>query len=125
MAPNEPLAPAGPDIHEDAPLARPSMASIELTEDMGASTHKMADPGPTRKTGLLARRTLGLACLLLTVCLWTTSNFLASVSCAKPTAATTPPPAAANGRPSTFSPTIAMTSLSSSSTSIPRYLLFP
>lgn len=43
-----------------------------------SSAHEMAGPGPTRKTGLLARRTLGLACLLLTVCLWTTSNFLAS-----------------------------------------------
>ena len=83
------MAPADPGIHEDAPLARPSMASIELTEDMGASTHKMVDPGPTRKTGLLARRTLGLACLLLTVCLWTTSNFLASVSCAGPAAVAT------------------------------------
>ena len=94
MAPNEPLAPADPGVREDVALARPSMASIELTEDMGASTHKMADPGPARKTGLLARRTLGLACLLLTVCLWTTSNFLASVSCAEPTAATArrPPP---------------------------------
>lgn len=66
------------------------MASIELTEDMGASNgpHKMADLAPMRKTGLLARRTLGLACLLLTVCLWTTSNFLASVSCAEPAVAT-------------------------------------
>lgn len=94
MAPNEPLAPSDAGLHEDAPLARPSMASIELTEDMGASTHKMADSGPTRKTALLARRTLGLACLLLTVCLWTTSNFLASVSCAEPTGA-------ANRRPLT------------------------
>ena len=89
MAPSESLAPADPGTHEDAPLARPSMASIELTEDMGASAHKMAGPAPTRKTGLLARRTLGLACLLLTVCLWTTSNFLASVSCAGPTVAAT------------------------------------
>ncbi|KAI0167791.1 hypothetical protein BJ166DRAFT_520682 [Pestalotiopsis sp. NC0098] len=78
----EPFMPA--DVEPEVERARrrsldPMEASVE---DMSASfmSRRSAASGATRKSsfGKVARRTLGLTCLLVTVFLWTTSNFLAS-----------------------------------------------
>ncbi|KAK8041304.1 hypothetical protein PG994_014311 [Apiospora phragmitis] len=87
MAPVEPLSPDDPggfDAWDDPPSQRTSN-SFELMEDTpSASDTPKHNSAPTatkkRKSGIakVARRTLGLACLLVTVFLWTASNFLAS-----------------------------------------------
>ncbi|KAI1849444.1 hypothetical protein JX266_004939 [Neoarthrinium moseri] len=82
MAPVEPLLPADIAPDHDAPRRRPSETSVVPMEDMSASfsSRRSAASGPARKSTYLnvARRTLGLTCLLVTVFLWTASNFLAS-----------------------------------------------
>ncbi|KAK8001954.1 hypothetical protein PG991_014176 [Apiospora marii] len=68
---------------DDSPSQR-SSNSFELMEDTPPASitpNMNGAPAPTkRKSGIakVARRTLGLACLTVTVFLWTASNFLAS-----------------------------------------------
>lgn len=75
--------------HEPSSHRRLSVVSneaVEMTEST-APIHAQT-PLPVKRTGLLAslglggvaRRTLGICLLLVTVFLWTLSNFLASVS---------------------------------------------
>ncbi|KAH8664077.1 vacuolar membrane protein [Xylariales sp. PMI_506] len=84
MAPIEPLMPAELAPATDASRRPSTETSVTPMEDMTASfSSRRSSTGASalrRKTGLLnlARRTLGLACLLVTVFLWTASNFLAS-----------------------------------------------
>ncbi|KAK8017502.1 hypothetical protein PG993_013828 [Apiospora rasikravindrae] len=85
MAPVEPLSPdVDPAFAWDDPPSQRSSNSFELMEETPpASTTSKYDGAPTgtkRKSGVakFARRTLGLACLTVTVFLWTASNFLAS-----------------------------------------------
>jgi solute carrier family 35 protein F5 len=96
MAPAEPLMPVdlaspGPEHHSVGNWRRSgSHSQSEDGIDMGASrasvrsTATNASKGSSLrgKLGLLgvARRTLGITLLLVTVFLWTVSNFLASVS---------------------------------------------
>jgi solute carrier family 35, member F5 len=93
MAPSEPLLPAelqpeharqslslsdsGGDIDLSA-----SIASVARSNRSNRSTHSKSGRGWRTKMGLggVARRTLGIMLLLVTVFLWTASNFLASVS---------------------------------------------
>ncbi|KAI0122944.1 hypothetical protein BJ170DRAFT_118532 [Xylariales sp. AK1849] len=82
MAPAEPMLPA--ELAPEAETLRTSFREPLMTpmEDMSASfsSRKSAQSNPRRKISYLnvARRTLGLTCLLVTVFLWTASNFLAS-----------------------------------------------
>jgi solute carrier family 35 protein F5 len=94
MAPAEPMMPVdlaspGLDYHPIGNRRR-SHSESENGIDMGASRGSIRSAGTNGsktswrgKFGLLgmARRTLGIILLLLTVFLWTVSNFLASVSC--------------------------------------------
>ncbi|GKT49267.1 uncharacterized protein ColSpa_09448 [Colletotrichum spaethianum] len=89
MAPSEPMLPAAiaPEPH-----GRPSRRSFSSTDRLSASVASTnrsrstaRSSGWQAKMGLggVARRTLGISLLLVTVLLWTVSNFLASV-CAGP-----------------------------------------
>ncbi|KAK8002536.1 hypothetical protein PG989_002255 [Apiospora arundinis] len=82
MAPVEPLMPDSPGFEDDLPRQRTSN-SFELLEDPSSTPNPLKRnnaPTAKRKSGIanVARRTLGLACLVVTVFLWTASNFLAS-----------------------------------------------
>ncbi|ETS79903.1 hypothetical protein PFICI_07432 [Pestalotiopsis fici W106-1] len=82
MASTEPFMPA--EVEPEVERARRrSLEPQELpVDDMSASfmSRRSAGSVPARKTNIMnvARRTLGLTCLLVTVFLWTASNFLAS-----------------------------------------------
>ena len=94
MASPKPAAPPSEPLTTDAPRRRLSEPVTPYSEDLSFG----APPTPTKMSGGggsfglgtssagrkmawgLARRTLGICLLLLTVCLWTVSNFLASVS---------------------------------------------
>ena len=73
---SEPVAPYSEDLSFGAPPTpseRPAGAGDGFGLGPLSVSQKLAAWG-------LARRTLGICLLLLTVCLWTVSNFLASVS---------------------------------------------
>lgn len=85
------LAPPGVEYHAVGHGRRSQSLSEDGNHgiDLGASRASIRSTGTTgtkstlrSKFGLMgvARRTLGIALLLLTVFLWTVSNFLASVS---------------------------------------------
>ncbi|EXF81852.1 uncharacterized protein N0V96_003781 [Colletotrichum fioriniae] len=85
MAPSEPMLPAAlaPPDHHDRPPRR-SFSSTDRLSASVASTNRsrstVRSSGWQAKMGLggVARRTLGISLLLVTVLLWTISNFLAS-----------------------------------------------
>ncbi|TDZ74207.1 putative vacuolar membrane protein [Colletotrichum trifolii] len=85
MAPSEPMIPAAiaPDHHGRDAAARRSFSRDRLSASV-TSTHRsrstVRSSGWQAKMGLagVARRTLGISLLLVTVLLWTVSNFLAS-----------------------------------------------
>ncbi|KAK8135371.1 vacuolar membrane protein [Apiospora sp. TS-2023a] len=86
MSPVKPLSPDDDTLFAwDDPPSQRSSNSFELMEDTPPASNTpnpISAPAPTkRKSGIakVARRTLGLACLTVTVFLWTASNFLASV----------------------------------------------
>ncbi|WQF79905.1 hypothetical protein CDEST_04919 [Colletotrichum destructivum] len=84
MAPNEPMLPAAiaPEPHGRPP--RRSFSNTDRLSASVASTNRsrstVRSSGWQAKMGLggVARRTLGISLLLVTVLLWTISNFLAS-----------------------------------------------
>ncbi|KAK8047728.1 hypothetical protein PG996_015792 [Apiospora saccharicola] len=85
MSPVKPLSPDDDTLFAwDDPPSQRSSNSFELMEDTPPASNTpnpISAPAPTkRKSGIanVARRTLGLACLTVTVFLWTASNFLAS-----------------------------------------------
>lgn len=86
MAPLEPLAGTAELAPEPESLRQNALSSsITSLRSAGAATTSSSSPRSgihalTARIGLggVARRTLGIALLLLTVLLWTTSNFLAS-----------------------------------------------
>jgi hypothetical protein len=68
------------DDHLQSDPASQSRAAPGETENIIHSTAQEEVPAAMRGTGI-ARHTLGLILLLVVVVLWTTSNFLGSVSC--------------------------------------------
>ncbi|KAI0376662.1 hypothetical protein F5Y04DRAFT_200200 [Hypomontagnella monticulosa] len=81
MAPQDPLIMANEAQPEyDAPRRRLSEPPAPSEHMSGSSMSWGSIPSLTRKVGManMARRTLGISLLLLTVFLWTASNFLAS-----------------------------------------------
>jgi len=84
MAPTEPLIPAAMALERSSTSRRSSLGSIHSLTEMTSSqfsSRSVAKGGFRAKLGLggVARRTLGIALLMVTVLLWTVSNFLASV----------------------------------------------
>ena len=84
MAPSEPLMPAEVAPERSSTSRRSSLGSIHSLNEMTSSqlsSRGSAKGGFRAKLGLggVARRTLGIALLMVTVILWTVSNFLASV----------------------------------------------
>lgn len=83
LAPEEPTVTTG--IPLDSNHQRLSTDVVEMAESTGSLREVLPLPPKTSnllaKLGLggFARRTLGICLLLVTVCLWTVSNFLASV----------------------------------------------
>jgi solute carrier family 35, member F5 len=87
MAPTEPVMPAelAPgEAHHPATRQRSQSGDAQF---LASSMSRSSSPSPSgaslrSKFGMLgvARRTLGIFLLLVTVFLWTVSNFLASVS---------------------------------------------
>ncbi|KAI1335228.1 hypothetical protein F5Y15DRAFT_398565 [Xylariaceae sp. FL0016] len=80
MAPHEPLMASDLQPEHEIPLRRPS-EPLEVEGDMTTSfTSGRSGLSSRPKVGIwnMARRTLGITLLLVTVFLWTASNFLAS-----------------------------------------------
>ncbi|KZL82954.1 vacuolar membrane protein [Colletotrichum incanum] len=84
MAPSEPMLPAAIAPESHGRLPRRSFSSTDRLSASVASTNRsrstVRSSGWQAKMGLggVARRTLGISLLLVTVLLWTISNFLAS-----------------------------------------------
>lgn len=83
MAPSEPIVPAEIAPERSRRISSedlPSPALEDMSQSFATSRSATSATSSKRKSGImnLARRTLGLACLLVTVFLWTASNFLAS-----------------------------------------------
>ncbi|KAF9881268.1 vacuolar membrane protein [Colletotrichum karsti] len=83
MAPSEPIMPAAIAPEHDRHARRSFSSADRLSASVASTTRSRStvrSSGLQAKLGLagVARRTLGISLLLVTVCLWTVSNFLAS-----------------------------------------------
>lgn len=82
------MAPVSQVEDQESDLRRFSDEAVEMTASLASSVRdRSLSPSPVPKKGFrtsiglggVARRTLGICLLLVTVFLWTSSNFLASV----------------------------------------------